>query len=98
MRRRGLVVVLFLITAVLVPASQASANKPARGCPPNFELTSNRQAVKLLDKEFHPEATHDENVAFIDTIDANDDESVCLALHQPQAHFPDNWVDNTSNH
>ena len=98
MRRRALIVVCFVITAVLVPALQASAEKPDRGCPPQFELIGNRQAVKLLDKEFHPDETHEANVAFIDTIDANNDELVCLALHQPQAHFPDNWVDNTSNH
>jgi hypothetical protein len=98
MRRRGLIVVLLLITAVLVPAAHANAEKPDRGCPPQFELTSNRQAVRLLDREFHQENTHDENVAFIDAIDANDDDWVCLQLKTQGQHFPDNWVDNTSNH
>ncbi|MFY9588023.1 MAG: hypothetical protein WAT66_11265 [Actinomycetota bacterium] len=98
MRRRGLMVALVLITAVIVPASQASAAGPDRGCPPKFDLTTNRQAVKLLDRDFHPDETHDANVAFIDTIDNNDDGFVCLQLKKPDAHFPDNWVDNTSNH
>jgi hypothetical protein len=98
MKRRALIVGWFLIAALLVPATQALAEKPDRGCPPQFELTSNRQAVRLLDREFHPNNTHDENVAFIDTIDANDDDWVCLQLKTQDQHFPDNWVDNTSNH
>jgi hypothetical protein len=97
MRRRALVVVCFLISALLVPISQAAADKPERGCPPPFEMKTNAEAVELLDTEFHPDASHEDNVAFIALIDLNEDGLVCLQVREDR-HFPDNWVDNTSNH
>lgn len=95
--RRSVIVAVFALAGLLVPVSQAAAVKPDRGCPPPFEPTTNADAVELLDTQFHPESTHQENVDFIDTIDANDDGWVCLQVRE-QRHFPDNWVDNTSNH
>jgi hypothetical protein len=92
MRKVGMVL-LVLVGVPFFIAAPAVADKPARGCPPDFRL-ADLQDVLEIGEEFFPDVPEEHVIAGFQTIDKNDDGLICSQRKQ-EGKF--NFIDNTSN-
>ncbi len=93
-RWHGIVAALTLALGMTLSAGPAAANSSAGGCPGKFELLNRREAVRLVLET--SDKTRAEANEFIDIIDKNEDNQVCVAR---AGNIPGgfNYIDNQAN-
>ena len=80
--------------AFLAMPLPANAVKPARGCPPDFQLMNEEQIFEIVRVQF-PNVTEEQFHAFFLGLDKNADGLACLQ-NKKEGQNP-NGIDNTSN-